>query len=163
MTAQIISLDARRPAQEKVPVDTAVALNHIKVRMIDYFALNSIQHIDIKPPALTSPVEAFLLRVCDYLMQEKTRENLEALATYIMTDAPKDVSLEALVDAILQDDLLLACFNVEIQNLPHLDKLFLMNVLKSKFPQEAGMITLMKTFLFARAQQEKIDPEKYAI
>jgi len=151
MTASIIQFHQKSEERKKTQMQTS-DLTATKVKMIDYFDEQTLAHIQLSPFNDKCPYETKLLQLCQLLALPKTQDNVHQLAEWLFATDMSNLSLKGFIETVKSDDLLLACFQVEFSTLSSLDQLFLINVIKVKFPKEEAAIELMKTLLFAKKQ-----------
>jgi hypothetical protein len=111
----------------------------------------------LKPVNLDCPHEVILIKLCKLAINSKNQNLAMDVAEYIYTQDVKNLTLNGFIECISRDDLIMGCLQSEIKRLKQVDRLFLVNVLKSKFPRENSCINLLKTLLFAHDQQDKLD------
>ena len=158
--AKIISFETytkKGPKMTSPALSCDLSLNDIKIKFIEYFSETQIADIHLKPVNLNCPYEKLLINVCSVAINTKNKDKSMAIAEYIYQQDLKGLSLNGFIDCINQDDLIMACLQVELKKLKQVDRLFLVNVLKAKFPKEEASINLLKTFLFAQDQDHKLE------
>lgn len=161
MTAEIINFQSRQiqTAPGNAIVDPK-GLNDLKIRFIDYFRVEAIKKVHLAPVNLKCRYEKELLKICALLSASRSPTMVQDLAEYIFLINTKGLTLAGFVHKVNQDDLIMACLQVELDKLSQLDKLFLVNVIKTKFPKEESTISLLKMFLFAKDQAQLLEPQK---
>ena len=153
MTAQILSFPYR-------PFPTTMeALTDMKIRLVEYFRAETMRDVKLTPVNTGCPYEKILLPLCQALAGPKTAEHIHTIAEMIFSAATKDLTLSGFIAKIRTDDLIMACLQAEFRKLSTLDQLFLINVLKTKFPHEETATELMKVIIFAGDQYKMLDQE----
>jgi hypothetical protein len=154
VTAEIINFKDKKKQQFS---PDANRLNGLKIKFIDYFQTESIKKIHLAPVNLKCPYEKHLLEICALIRQPRSPQMTQDLAEYIFMSDPKGLTLQGFIDCINRDDLIMGCLQVELTKFSQLDKLFLVNVLKAKFPKEESVFSLMKTLLFVKDQGKLLE------
>lgn len=134
-----------------------MALNDIKIRFIEYFSEQHIGNLFLKPVNLNCGYEGLLITLCKVAKDTKNKDLAMVLAETIYKQDVSGLTLNGFIECISRDDLIMGCLQSEIKRLKQVDRLFLVNVLKSKFPKEETCINLLKTVLFAQDQSHKLE------
>lgn len=139
------------------PAKNTLALNDIKIRFIEYFSEQHVGNLFLKPVDLSCGYEGLLITLCKVAQDTKNKDLAMVLAETIYKQDLSGLTLNGFIECISRDDLIMGCLQSEIKRLKQVDRLFLVNVLKSKFPQEESCINLLKTLLFAQDQNHKLE------
>ena len=153
MTAQVFNFPNR-----PFPL-TLEALTDMKVRMVEYFDMGAMRDVKLVPVNQGCPYEKALLPIAQALAHCRTADDVHRVAETIFNTPVKGLTLKGFLDKIRQDDLIMACLQAEFRKLSMLDQLFLINVIKTKFPEEETAIEAMKVILFASEQFKLLDPQ----
>ncbi|PLX30107.1 MAG: hypothetical protein C0582_00945 [Alphaproteobacteria bacterium] len=158
--AKVVQLDTFIMTSKKekriTPKNTyELTLNDVKIQLLNYFPEKlDRSNIHVSPVNLACSHECTLLKLCKIVLDSTASQKPMKIAEFLYEAKVEGLSLANFIDCINKDDLLLAFFSVEAAQMNQIDKLFLINVLKTKFPTEEAALHLMKCFLFIADQKE---------
>lgn len=127
----------------------SICYNDRKIRLIDYYNTADIKNLSLKPADIKCPYECILIDLCHTLQYAPIADKIDTLAEKICAIDRKRLVFGKFVRAILDDDLLFGCIATEVRKISSLDQLYLLNVLKGKFPDETSTIDTLKLVLFS--------------
>ena len=134
-----------------------LGLQDIKIKILSYFPETMDRsQIQVSPVNLACSHERILLNLCKVVFTSSEREKAMKVAEFMYDLDVENVNLVSFIECISKDDLLLTFFRVEAERMSPIDRMFLINVLKTKFPNEEGAIQLMKCLLFMADQRNAL-------
>jgi hypothetical protein len=134
-----------------------LGLQDIKIKMLNYFPETMERsQIKVSPVNLACTYERVLLNLCKVVFASSEEEKPVKIAESLYALDAEDLKLSLLIECISKDDLFLTFFRVEAEKMNPIDRLFLINVLKTKFPNEEAVIQLMKCLLFMADQRDAL-------
>lgn len=144
----VVQFNRTHTSYQENKTDTA-CYNDKKVRLIDYYNTTDIRKLSLKPADVGCPYERLLIDLCNTLQHGDAADKVETVAEKICATDRTHLTFGKFVRKILDDDLLFGCVATEIRKLSSMDQLYLLNVLKGKFPDETATVDTLKLVLFS--------------
>ncbi|MAP23950.1 MAG: hypothetical protein CMM87_00230 [Rickettsiales bacterium] len=147
-------MTSKKQKRERPKNTYELGLQDIKIKILSYFPETMDRsQIQVSPVNLACAYERILLNLCKVVFTSSAQEKAIKVAEFLYDLDSDELNLASFIECISKDDLLLTFFRVEAERMSPIDRMFLINVLKTKFPKEEGAIQLMKCLLFMADQR----------